>query len=118
MRGGHVPYGASPGVSGSDGGGGRLISVGALVVMADVLMAAVDSVCQMERRRILFGCSWTGRVRASGAGLRDVRYDVDVQGSKNARAVTVTRTGEVDALSTGSPRLLNPQRLALGSCCT
>jgi hypothetical protein len=37
-----VPYGASPGVSGSDGGGGRLISVGALVVILGVLIVVVD----------------------------------------------------------------------------
>jgi len=30
----HVPYGASPGVSSPDGGGGRLIKVGALVAIA------------------------------------------------------------------------------------
>jgi hypothetical protein len=29
----HVPYGASVGVPGSDGGGGRLIRVGALVTI-------------------------------------------------------------------------------------
>jgi hypothetical protein len=33
-----LPYGASPGVPGSDGGGGRLISVGALLVIVDDLV--------------------------------------------------------------------------------
>jgi hypothetical protein len=44
----HVPYGASPGVSRSDGGGGRLIRVGALV-------AIVSSYCDL-----VFGilCGW------------------------------------------------------------
>ena len=32
----HVPYGASPGVSSPDGGGGRLIKVGALVAIVSV----------------------------------------------------------------------------------
>jgi hypothetical protein len=32
----HVPYGASPGVSSPDGGGGRLIKVGALDAIVNV----------------------------------------------------------------------------------
>jgi hypothetical protein len=34
-RGEDLPYGASPGVPGSDGGGGRFMSVGALVVIVN-----------------------------------------------------------------------------------
>ena len=43
---GDVPYGASPGVPGSDGGGGRLIRVGALVVIVNLVAVMVrKSLC-------------------------------------------------------------------------
>ena len=41
----HMPYGASPGVSSPDGGGGRLIKVGALVAIVYVWSGLVLAMC-------------------------------------------------------------------------
>jgi hypothetical protein len=91
-RGEDLPYGASPGVPGSEGGGGRLIKVGALVVIvkASIVVVGVSfGLDAVVRRKVVL------LVKAGASKwywcFRNVGYDVVVQGSKNARAIMVTR---------------------------
>jgi hypothetical protein len=87
-RGDHLPYGASLGVSGSVGGGGRLIKVGALVAIVKVL--------GMGFGYFRWGCMAQDNVgcRRCGCRSQEVCWDVscamtsvDLKGS-NAKAVT------------------------------